>query len=173
MSFEQRLREQAALHPALAPRDAIKLCYQAAHGAEHLLTHPDKARALFIEEFDRVLPHGGPLVEHISPVYARVNLAVWKHRGLPPDTLFDLFRQTTASPAEHPEQALSACFEAVDEHAVSGLLPFTQADWRAALETYRAAGGGPMRHSESYREKEQPHYRVVRADLLPPQLLQL
>ena len=36
-SFETYILDQAHLHPAFAPQDAIKLCYQATFGAEHLL----------------------------------------------------------------------------------------------------------------------------------------
>ena len=39
------LREQAALHPCMQPRDALKMCYQAAFGAEHLLRDPGAAAA--------------------------------------------------------------------------------------------------------------------------------
>lgn len=35
------LAEQMRIHPSMTPRDIAKLCYQAARGAEHLLTDLD------------------------------------------------------------------------------------------------------------------------------------
>ena len=38
MSIKKYLKEQFVLHPSMMPSDVAKLCYQAAMGAEHLLT---------------------------------------------------------------------------------------------------------------------------------------
>ena len=38
MSFEFYFEEQLKKHPSMQFSDAVKLCYQAAMGAEHLLT---------------------------------------------------------------------------------------------------------------------------------------
>ena len=37
MDFTTCLREQLRRHPSMQPQDVIKLCYQAARGAEHLI----------------------------------------------------------------------------------------------------------------------------------------
>ena len=51
MNFTTCLQEQLRLHPAMQPRDVIKLCYQAARGAEHLLADLTRARAYFDQEY--------------------------------------------------------------------------------------------------------------------------
>ena len=50
-TFETYILDQAHLHPAFAPQDAIKLCYQATFGAEHLLQEAASVRAYFEKEY--------------------------------------------------------------------------------------------------------------------------
>jgi len=163
MRFETCLAEQAALHPALGPQDAVKLCYQAAFGAEHLLSdREDAARQLALELAD-VCPSPGPLREPISPRYARVNLSVWKKKGLPGETLFRLFCRCAAGPLpESAGELFRQYLKAAETAARAGQLPFSVSAWQEYLAGYFAQGGGAVHHSPRYREAEQPHYRVVR-----------
>ena len=79
MDFTTCLREQLRLHPAIQPQDVIKLCYQAARGAEHLLADTTRARAYFDQEYAATPADAArPLFEPISENVARVNLAAWK-----------------------------------------------------------------------------------------------
>ena len=50
MEFEVYLKQQLALHPSMQPQDVVKLCYQAAHGAEHLLSDIKAAEKYFYQE---------------------------------------------------------------------------------------------------------------------------
>ena len=43
MEFNDFFLEQMERHPAMEARDAVKLCYQAAFGAEHLLQDREAA----------------------------------------------------------------------------------------------------------------------------------
>lgn len=54
MSFGFYFDEQLKNHPSMQLSDAVKLCYQAAFGAEHLLSNTDRARAYLMAEFDDV-----------------------------------------------------------------------------------------------------------------------
>lgn len=163
MRFEACLAEQAALHPALGPQDAVKLCYQAAFGAEHLLGNLEEAARQLTLELAGVRPSPGPLWEPISPRYARVNLAVWKKKELPVETLFRLLRRCAAEPLPEDAGALFRRYlKAAEAAARAGQLPFSVSAWQEYLPGYVARGGGAVHHSPRYREAEQPHYRVVR-----------
>ena len=101
MDFIACLQEQLRLHPAMQPRDVLKLCYQAARGAEHLLADTTRARAYFDQEYaatpvDATLP----LLEIIGPEVARVNIAAWKAAGLPAAWLFRMFVRTASVAAD-------------------------------------------------------------------------
>ncbi|MFI3168971.1 MAG: hypothetical protein R3Y06_03395 [Faecalibacterium sp.] len=97
-SFTEILKEQCALHPSFIPQDALKLCYQATFGAEHLLSDPIGARSYFEQEFataGRQTTLAEPLVEVISTDFCRINLRVWKAKNLPAQWLFSLFLDST------------------------------------------------------------------------------
>lgn len=150
------LQEQMRLHPAMQPQDVLKLCYQAAHGAEHLLTDPDRARAYFDREFAAVPPDASvPLAEDISRDITRINLGAWKAAALPPEWLFRMFVRTANAPvgsvtmADCLAEAAAIC---------APVLP----SWDAALSAWRDAGMPAVHHSEPYRAAERPAYRIVR-----------
>lgn len=165
MTFEQCLLEQIRNHPAVSPQDIIKLCYQAAYGAEHLLSDPEGARRYLGQEYEETPAVDLPLWEPISEEVCRINLAGWKREGLPLEWLFRMF-------------ALSCSEKAGDETALNGYLAragavlpeagvdFSRQAWNHALAEYRKAGMPALHHSEVYREKEHPAYRIVNARLL-------
>lgn len=165
--FRDHLMRQAERHPAIQPQDALKLCFQAAFGPEHLLTDEPKAKARLLEELQAVTPAPGPLWEQISYRYARVNLAPFRHMDLPPESLWQAFSKSARAPKDAGTNSLyEAYLDIVGEAARLDALPFLAADWQKALAEYLARGGGPIGHSPGYRRAEQPHYRVVLLDLL-------
>ena len=66
MDFEKYLTEQLHNHPSAEPQDILKLCYQAAFGAEHLLKDAEKAKAYLQAEHDAVTAADIPLYEAVS-----------------------------------------------------------------------------------------------------------
>lgn len=155
------LRRQAALHPCMQPRDALKLCYQAAYGAEHLLRDPEAARAALREELNECGNETqAPLIEALSPDTCRVNLSAWKKTGLPEAWLAESFIRSCA-PRSDGAARFGDCLEAVDALAAEGALPFSAADWQRQKASYLSEGVRPVHHSEAYRSAEHPAYRVV------------
>ena len=77
------LKEQCARHPSMEARDVLKLCFQAAFGAEHILSDVNKAKDYFFREFEYVSPTDEPVFERISDEVCRVNLGAWKKEGIP------------------------------------------------------------------------------------------
>ncbi len=165
MDFTACLRAQLAAHPAMQPRDVIKLCYQAARGAEHLLSDEHRARAFFLSEYDATpADESLPLFEVISPAIARANLAAWKAANLPAEWLFRMFLHTAKVPqggddllSQHLAEASALLKEAA---------PFPCAAWEEALAAWRDAGMPAVHHSETYREQEKPAYRIVRREFM-------
>lgn len=155
MDFATCLREQLRLHPAMQPRDVLKLCYQAARGAEHLLANTARARAYFDQEYaatpaDATLP----LFEPISPNVARVNIAAWKASSLPAEWLFHMFVHTASVPMGGAELLEAYIAEAsAIVHDIPG--------WDEALTAWQEAGMPAVHHSEAYRAAEHPAYRIV------------
>ena len=153
MEFEVYVKRQLALHPSMQPQDVAKLCYQAAHGAEHLLTDALAAERYFYAEFDAVDAADGDLYEEISPEIVRVNFAAWKARGLDPAWLFYMFSHSVC-PLQLGEQVLPEYLKKVQE-----LLQSEAFD--AYIAAYIGQGMPAVHHSEAYRAAEKPHYRIV------------
>lgn len=176
MDFTDCLRAQAALHPSMEPQDAVKLCYQAAFGAEHLLADPEGAWKGFQTEFVSAPDRGAALYEWISPDFCRADLTAWRERGLPPEWLFRMFRYTASAAAPDGAVHFKTYTAVTEDLALAGALPFPADQWRQFSAQY-AAGGPPwpLHHSEAYRRREHPAYRILdgRLTRLFPLLLQL
>lgn len=149
------LKEQRARHPSMEARDALKLCYQAAFGAEHLLSDVNKAKDYFFREFEGVSTTDEPVFERISHEVCRVNLGSWKKEGLPADWLFNMF---LLSCKIKPDSSKTFA-----EYAVEASKEFDGFD--AFFDEYLKGGIRPVHHSDCYRAAEQPHYRVVKSEI--------
>ena len=101
MLFTDYLMTQLSAHPSSQPRDVIKQCYQAAFGAEHLLTDPSGAETCFWKEYEEAsFPEGRsvPPAEPISPKICRISLPAWKQTGMPGRWLFRMFLLSVSNP---------------------------------------------------------------------------
>lgn len=156
MSMEKYLSEQYRLHPSESAQDVIKQCYQAAFGAEHLMTDKKSAKEYFIKEYKSCPPSDAPLFEPISEDTARVNLGAWKKAGLSPDLLFDLFSES-AAPRENGKTLMISYLSDAKK-----IFP----EYSREIDEYIHIGMPPVRHSEGYRAAEDPHYRIVKKALL-------
>ncbi len=161
MDFSACLGAQLTAHPAMQPQDVIKLCYQAARGAEHLLADENRARSYFLAEYAATPAAEGPLFEDISPDVVRGNLAAWKSEGLPPEWLFRMFLHTAR--IESGSGGLLDSYIAKAGAILTERLPFPLSDWEAALSRWREAGMPAVHHSDAYREAEKPAYRIVKS----------
>ncbi len=160
------LASQFHLHPSMTPQDIAKLCYQAARGAEHLLSDLDRARGYLERELEATVADGDiPLVEPISDDVARVNMAAWKARGLSSELLFDLFA-ATASVRREGEDLLPVYLAQAGAWLADVRGPVDPAEWREFLLWYEAQGCPALHHSEAYRAAEKPAYRIVLRELL-------
>lgn len=153
MEFEAYLKQQLLRHPSMRPQDVVKLCYQAAHGAEHLLCDLAGAEKYFYAEYAATEAVCTDLYEPISPEICRVNFAAWKASGMPPEWLFYMFTHSVG-PLRIGEQVLP-------EYLAIAANLLQSAELDAYVERYKASGMPAVHHSEVYRAAERPHYRIV------------
>lgn len=166
MTFKNQLRTQAALHPSMQPQDVLKMCYQAAFGAEHLLKDEASARAYLEREWEHTPGDAdAALYERISNEVCRVNLRAWKGQGLPMEWLLQLFLHS-CKPLPNALNRFFAFLGSVDALCAADALPFTMEEWKVAKENYLHDGVRPLHHSETYRQLEKPAYRVMDASFL-------
>lgn len=165
MEFRDYLAEQIKAHPVMQPQDVVKLCYQAAFGAEHLLTDVSRAKAYFEQEYGAVPAKDMVLWEQISPKVCRINLCAWKAQGLPADWLFRMF-VNSASVTEGSRELFGKYLEIAGQMVGQEQMGFASDAWNAFLEQYREAGMPAVHHSQSYRDSEYPAYRIVSSRFL-------
>ena len=162
MDLAKYLLEEQRLHPSLAPQDVVKLCYQAAFGAEHMLSDATQAKAYLLEEYEATPVDDRPLVEYISQAVCRVNLAAWKRLKLNPDWLWNIFLSSvTAEGNDTSGDIFETYITQVDELSKLEEFSFSNAQWREYISAYNVAGCTPIRHSPAYRGNETPAYRVI------------
>ncbi len=165
MEFGFYLSEQIKKHPYLQPQDVAKLCYQAAFGAEHLLSDVAAARRYLYAELDSVEASEGELFENISEDICRVNLAVWKARGLPYETLFEIFLSSVEAQKDG-KTAMQLYLAEAERLVNAGAFDFSVGEWKAFMEKYTDAGMPAVHHSGAYRAHEKPSYRIVKRELV-------
>jgi len=153
MSFEKYLKEQISLHPSMKPQDMLKLSFQAAYGAEHLLQDHARAHKYLLEEFESVTAADGALYEEISDDYIRINLSAWKYKKLPINWLFNIFLESIkikSSDSDRFKSYLDICRSYTNSE-----------QWDIFIGNYLDKGIRPVHHSDFYREKEKPAYRLA------------
>lgn len=165
MYFSDHLKKQISLHPSMQPQDIVKLCYQAAFGAEHLLLDTKQAEISFGKEFLAVPAADVPLYEDISPEICRMNLSAWKASSLPAQWLFRMFLETAAIP-QHGEESFLQYLETAERFLSECSVSFSIAEWDAYLSLYQKDGIHAVHHSDAYRSAEKPAYRIVHRKFL-------
>lgn len=160
MEFHEYLLNQMKRHPSMQPQDIVKLCYQAAFGADHLLTDKEAAYQYFQSEFFSVDSASIPLYEEISPHFCRINLAAWKKLNLPPQWLFQMFACSASSP-HGSEELFDRYIEIAHSLIESGNITASVTEWANFRKHYESCGIRPLHHSQLYRDHERPAYRVI------------
>ena len=158
MGFERYFLEQLHRHPSMKAQDVVKMCYQAAFGAEHLLQDKARAEAYFMKEYEETEAKEMPLYEEISENICRVNLAAWKYHSLPAAWLFRIFAASCGK-REGGEELFYSYLKQAEALLVETLI--SQEEWQIYLAEYEKKGLSPVHHSDNYREKEHPAYRIV------------
>lgn len=158
MNFGKYLMEQADRHPSVQPQDIVKMCYQAACGAEHLLSDLKGARRYLEEEYAAAEARDAELYENISDSVCRIDLSAWKYTGMPMEWLFRI--SVASAGVRNQEGLFDQYLKEAGQAAEEGRLPFDAADWKRCLEEYGNLRR-PVHHSPRYREAERPAYRLA------------
>lgn len=161
LDFERIISDQARRYPELTPQDAIKAVFQAVLGPGHLISDESEAERYIREELAAVRPACSPeLVEPLGGRFFRLHLASLKCSGLSVRTLTRMLMLSTEVETGDRSE-LEAGADTIVRLADEGKLPFDAGEARAAADAWRDAGFSVCRHSERFREKYAPSYRVL------------
>ncbi len=157
------LLTHAARYPGLRLPDCYKALHQSALGCEHLISDPSAAAEYIRREAAACTLHGAPETEALDGDFVRVHLD-WVRRGLPPEVLADrLVRSSARVPGgmERLEEKLAVLLSLCRE----GELPFSPEETEEYIRARRAEGFPAVHHSEIFRARYAPAYRVLRREL--------
>ena len=160
MNFEFYFEEQLKRHSSMQYQDALKLCYQASFGAEHLLSDLNRAKAYLETEIASIEPSDELLFEYISNEICRVNLGAWKKRNLSIDELFVAFCNS-ACVREDANDTFFSYLQIAERVMENRKNDFSIKEWREFINEYLDGGLHAIHHSEEYREAEKPSYRII------------
>ncbi len=166
MSISENIIIQVRLHPSMTAQDIVKMCYQAAFGADHMISDIEAVSNYFYKEYESVLADANEsLVEKISENVCRVNMRAWKATKMNPQWLLNMFILTASvtNDGKHLfEEYLSAAEMLVRRSEIS----VSREDWDTFMKEYRQNGMPAVHHSEAYRKAEKPAYRIVKSDFV-------
>jgi hypothetical protein len=138
------------LHGQLEEQDKLKLVFQAVYGGQHLFYEPQTAWDNFQNEWNSLEPvNNEPLGERISPegdLY-RINLRAAKELGIGQEGLFEAVRRSAERVAEDLDRRR---IRLLPQSGSLGIEP-------------DAVPADPIRHSDSYRVRVNPSYRLIHA----------
>lgn len=152
-------------HPDMQPADFFKLLYQSAYGCEHLASDRERVTEYIKQELLHCNTEMQPPTEMLDGSYCRVGLSYIK-KGLSADTLgriFCLSAKKEPGAGSELEEKLSALKSLVAE----GSLPFSFETFQSELDEWAARGYPAIHHSDAYRSKYKPCYRVVAERFVP------
>lgn len=149
-------------YPEMQVRDIFKFLYQSTFGCEHLVSNSDGVKEYIEKEFAGISPEAQATVEELDGNYCRVHLS-YLNEGLSADTLAKLF--IASAKKEDGLSSLKEKLDVVREMVAEKLLPFSVEEFESALGAWEDEGYPAIRHSEAFREKYRPAYRVISKDL--------
>lgn len=164
------IKQQLAMHPSVQPQDVLKMCFQAAFGAEHLITDMERVENYFTTEYEKTASSNKEqMIEYLSPTVARLNIASWKHSNMPPAWLFDLFVAGVSFDKGDKAEKSKLFYDYITAwtnyiYANEKNMTFTLAQFEEVLRWYIEKCEGTLQavhHSQDYRDGESPAYRVI------------
>lgn len=162
MQADLFLKKQLELYPYMQAQDALKYCFQAAFGPEHLIKSPEDAKVRFENELAGLQVKKGELIEKLSNSYSRIHLAPMKAFSSKGESLFSLFLMSAQGALDpDADQNFEKLTDHVGDLAKAGSLPFSDQSWKRELRCFREAGHGAPSHSTLFREKAHPAYRLI------------
>lgn len=164
--LETILHRHVALHPTMAPCDAVKLVYQNEFGGGHLVSDPASSLERLRQELGTAVPAHFS-AEPIGNGIVRVMLAGLAKTGYSPETLNRDFVRSAELHAGELSSFLDK-LAVLRKLTAQNIFPFSSVQLETYLTTYAEQGYPPVSHSPEYRGAYHPAYRVVLERFLPP-----
>ncbi|MBQ2946097.1 MAG: hypothetical protein IJD95_06005 [Clostridia bacterium] len=166
MEGRNELIEYFKAYPELEIRDIFKFLFQSVFGCEHIAPSERSVVAKIEEEATSFSGNGDKEVTSLIGDYSRISLSVL-NTGITPQTLGRLVCLSAKHGKKGSEDELEKRLFEVKELILSGKLPFEINEFEEQAEKWRESGFAPLHHSDLYREKYKPAYRLASNAYIP------
>lgn len=160
-------------YPDMQPQDAVKLVYQHTFGPGHMIRDGKKAALMLQQEMASLTPgEKQPLYESIGNGLCRLNLRPCVEKGIGSEFILRLFleaAQSTTATKKDFRQNLRVLQKLAEQDETS----FDPVEMDLFMIRYEEKGYPSVHHSDVYRAKYAPAYRVVVQKKLKDALKQL
>ncbi|MBL7191669.1 hypothetical protein ISS30_08225 [bacterium] len=163
--IEKHLRK----YPEMEIQDLYKLVHHAAMGGAHMGTDRQRIRDYLVKELESLEPSADePLLEEVSPdgEVVRLNLRRFKAQNGVVEELVDSLAQSAAHYVESRDK-LQEYWIQLEKMAASQKIPYNPVQLEIFFDEMREYGFPPAHHSDNYRNKYKPAYRVIARKYLP------
>lgn len=157
------IKLQFEIYPELEIQDYIKFLYQSILGSAHLIANQQANYERLLAEYQQIQYDSNHLLyEEISDTLVRVHL-----EALPSTCLPEVHKLFMKSIDMNPDleifiEELMNSEKMIEEKK----LPFELKDWKEYLTDYQKKGYPAVSHSESFRMKYHPHYRLMKKEYI-------
>lgn len=152
------------LRPLAEVQDYIKLLFQASFGMEHIIGDSEAFKQYVIAEIEEISPVSNQaLFESItvsSPV-GRINLAAALARRISAEKICRWTHESVKVFKPVTEEKFKIYLEDLRKVLKTLSVPMSSHEIDTVLDTYIASNCPPLHHSETYRRKYAPHYRLI------------
>ncbi len=157
------LAEHYKAYPELEIVDIFKFIFQGVCGCEHFVTDKARAEEYIRRELEKA-PAGEPKIEPLDGDYSRVHLSCIGER-LSCEALARAFC-ASARAELNTEQKIRERLDIARAMIAEGALPFSSREFDASVSAWAQSGYCAVHHSDTFREKYKPAYRVIHNEFL-------
>ena len=145
-------------YPELKIQDLFKFIFHSSFGCDHLVSSFDNAILYIENEYEGVSKTDKPLIEELDGDYVRVHLS-YLNVGLKAKTLGKLF--CLSAKKEDGLSKLKEKLEVARTLITDGEIKLDVNEFDEAIIEWEKFGFSAVRHSDAFREKYSPAYRVI------------
>ena len=159
------LTEHFKTYPEMQIQDVFKFIYQSSFGCEHLVSSLEKVTEYLIQEYNTLQIGKDIRIEKLDGNYSRVYLS-YLNNGISIDTFGKLFF-LSAKKEEGGLAALEDKLKVANQMVREGILPFAIEEFESAIKEWKNKGFPAIHHSDTFRQKYKPAYRLIANEYIP------
>ena len=151
------LKKQIEYYPDMEIQDVLKALYQSVFGCGHFVYDEGKCKELLLKELDTA-ENGGLVTEKLGE-YSRIHLGSLE---ISPELLLRLFMLSAKK--EEREEEYKNILHLLPVLCEDNVLPFNKEEMKKVIAEHIAMGCPSLHHSNRFRKKYHPAYRVIKSE---------